>query len=164
MARRRSLLRSRPAREAGFTLIETLSVLVIIGLMSAVVVLAIPAPRSALETQSENLARQLNALTQDGIIAGQTVGLGLSPEGYSLYQYDREDWVLVHESAWEERYRLGLRRDGTSLDVPENAVPLFTFSPIGISSNFSLSLSDGDEDFLIQAAGDGRVLWRKDAS
>ena len=48
--------------------------------------------------------------------------------------------------------------------MPEEAVPLFTFSPIGLSPNFSLSLSDGNEDFLIETNGDGRVLWREVAS
>ena len=51
-------------KEAGFTLVEVLSVLVVIGLMSSVVILSIPQPKSGLERQAERLSVELNALAQ----------------------------------------------------------------------------------------------------
>ena len=154
---------ARLHKDAGFTLIEILSVLVIIGLMSSVVVLAIPTPKSALETQAPKLAKQLNALAQEGIISGQVTAAGFSGEGYTLYGYEREEWIVLHEQDWDEPYRLTLKRNDTQLAVPEELVPLITFSPNGLSTIFELSLSDGERGFTLEDSGNGRVLIVKDA-
>jgi len=147
----------RAAKEAGFTLVEILSVLVVIGLMSSVVILSMPTPKSALDKQAERLTSQLNALAQDGLISGSVNAAGFSEDGYSLYTFENSEWTERVKGEWEDSYRLTLTRASAKLDMPKTAEPIIMFQPTGLSTPFELTLSGRDITYALKTEGDGRV-------
>jgi len=100
----------RITKDSGFTLVEILCVLVVIGLMSSVVILSMPTPKSNLEKQAILLSGQLNALAQDGLISGTVNAAGFSKEGYALYSFENSEWTQRASGEWDDNYRLSFTR------------------------------------------------------
>ena len=86
-----SVTGSRTA-ELGFTLVELMVVLVILGLMSAVVVLAIPDQRSQVRGEAERFAARALAVRDDAIVQGRTMSLRIGPQGYSVERRAQGQW------------------------------------------------------------------------
>jgi len=81
------------AKEAGFTLVEILCVLFLIGVTLSVVILSVPQSKSVLDEQAERLTVELNALAQDGLISGAVTAAGFSEDGYALYAFENSEWT-----------------------------------------------------------------------
>lgn len=148
-------------KEAGFTLIEILSVLVIIGLLSGLVVFNLPTPKTDTQTQAETLTRQLNALAQDGLISGEVRGFGVSESGYALYRYDGETFKSVAQGNWAKNLKPALKRNDSKVKLPKEISPQILFEPTQINTPFILDLSGPQARFELQSKGDGRVLLVK---
>ena len=67
-------------KESGFTLVELLVVLVIIGLAAAAVVLAIPDPEGSLQTEAERFAARAKAARDLAIVESRPALLRIDPE------------------------------------------------------------------------------------
>lgn len=89
--------------QAGFTLVELLVALVIIGAMSAMVVLAMPDPRGSVGDDAEALAARLVAARDLAIIGGRDVGVRFDGRGYGFAQRRREGWQSLAEKALQPR-------------------------------------------------------------
>lgn len=159
-------MRARPqpesCNEAGFTLVEILAVLIIIGVMSSVVILSIPTPKAALDKQAELMVGTLNKMAQESIINGRVSAAGFDRSGYVLYQYADDAWQEMASDEWDASYRLKYKREGAALDIPKKAEPSILFQPTGLSTPFELAMSDKDSVFTLVGAGDGRIILRKD--
>lgn len=150
-------MRRRASHEAGFTLVEILTVLVVIGLMSSVVILSIQPPKSALDKQAAQLTSQLNAMAQDGLISGRVSAAGFTRDGYTLYTFENGDWTERVTGDWNDKYRVRLERASAKIDLPKKTSPSIIFQPTGLSTPFELTLSDRDMQYALKTAGDGRV-------
>jgi len=144
-------------KEAGFTLIEILCVLVLIGVTTSLVVLTVQPPKSALETQAAQLTNQLNALAQDGLISGSVNAAGFSEDGYTLYTFENSEWTERVSGEWQDSYRLTFTRASARLDLPKTTDPTIMFQPTGLSTPFELTLSDRDIHYALKTSGDGRI-------
>jgi len=144
-------------KEAGFTLIEILCVLVLIGVTTSLVVLTVQPPKSALETQAAQLTNQLNALAQDGLISGSVNAAGFSEDGYTLYTFENSEWMERVSGEWQDSYRLTFTRASARLDLPKTTDPTIMFQPTGLSTPFELTLSDRDTRYALKTSGDGRI-------
>ena len=147
----------RITKEAGFTLVEILSVLVVIGLMSSVVILSMPQPKSELDKQAQRLSVELNALAQDGLISGSVTAAGFSKDGYALYTFENSEWTERVSAEWQDSYRMTLTRASAKLELPKKADPIILFQPTGLSTPFEFTLSDRETKYALKTAGDGRV-------
>ena len=147
----------RITKDSGFTLVEILCVLVVIGLMSSVVILSMPTPKSNLEKQAILLSGQLNALAQDGLISGTVNAAGFSKEGYALYSFENSKWTQRASGEWDDNYRLSFTRASATIEMPKTTDPIIMFQPTGLSTPFELTLSDRDAKYVLKTDGDGRV-------
>jgi len=147
----------RITKEAGFTLVEVLCVLGLISVMSAVVVLSIPQPKSALDEQAARLTGELNALVQDGLISGFVTAAGFSRDGYALYSFENSEWTQRAGGDWDNNYRLTLERTSVKLEMPKTTEPIIMFQPTGLSTPFEFTLSNRETKYALKTSGDGKI-------
>ena len=73
-------------RRAGFTLVELMVVVTIIGLMSGLVVLNLPETRPSLSAEAETFGARLLRAREEAVLTGRTVEVVITPEGYTFVQ------------------------------------------------------------------------------
>ena len=93
----RAIRRGRP-QAAGFTLIEVLVVVVLIGVLSAVALLSVGAVgrKDPLEDEARRLHALLLFAGEEALMQGRDLGLRLEPAGYRFLSYDPEAFL------WED--------------------------------------------------------------
>jgi len=145
--------------DEGFTLVELMTVLVIIGLVSSAVILSFPARISALDQQAHKLAGDLNVTAQEAVLTGRSTAAGFSDNGYSLYRYQNGDWLDVLNENWPVGVDIFLSKDTGEIDLPQTIVPIIIFEPTGLAPAFNLRMSDGlDAIYTVKSTGDGQII------
>ncbi len=81
----------------GFTLVELMIVITLIGLASAVVVLSLPDPRGRLRDDAERFAARVRAAHDMAIIEGRSVSIWVSDGGYGFDKREAGAWAPVSE-------------------------------------------------------------------
>ena len=148
---------TRPAKDAGFTLVELLTVLVIIGLMASAVVMAIPRAKPAINTHTENALLGLNRAAQKSLVSGRPQAWGLSKDGYAIYDFVDGEWLKTASADWPDSLRIEFIRQNAEIKLGDEILPLVVFEPTGLSTPFELRLEDGSRQEILRSAGDGRV-------
>ena len=134
-----------------------MTVLVIIALMSSAVVLTLPGNKTTTLTFAEAMTRELNAVSQNGMISGHPTAVGLSEDGYALLAFENGNWVEHRGSEWPEGVIVQFDRSEQRIELGEDIIPLVVFNPTGSSTVFRLGLRDFTDDINIESDGDGRV-------
>lgn len=167
-------------REAGFTLIEVLSVLAIMSLLIGMVVLNMPRPAPALKSQMNQLNVQAHSFFTDGVIAGDVRAVGFGKSGYAFYRYAEDPnaflgreqsdedsdeeaetdygWLEVHQAEWHKDVRAVLSIEDEKIKLPDEPAPIFMFEPTGMSDRFTMKIDDGTLEYWLISKGDGRLL------
>jgi len=156
MLRRR--LRVRRSNESGFSLLEILVVLVIIGLMSAAVVLSMRPPENAERTFREDFVLRLNQTVKESIYTGRVNALSVSERGLHLMMYADREWQVTREFPFEDIASMQLHIDNERVELPDEVAPLILFEPTGEVTNFQLIVRGFDEDISLFNSPDGSIL------
>jgi general secretion pathway protein H len=85
------------ANDRGFTLIELMIVITIIGLASAVVVWALPDPRGRLLDEATRFAARTRAAQQSAIVGARPVSVWVTGGGYGFDERTRGAWAPIAE-------------------------------------------------------------------
>ncbi len=152
---RAEAVRSRPVRRAaeqGFTLVELLIVMTIIGLMSAAVVLAIPDGRGSLVADAERFAARAHAAQEQAILDGRPIAIRLTGAGYGFDRRERGEWKPIvqapfGDSAWSE---------GTQASIADGRERV-VFDTTGAAEPLNLVLLRDNERVRIEIAGNGKA-------
>jgi general secretion pathway protein H len=70
--------------DAGFTLIEMMAVLAIVGLAAGAVLLTAPDSRRSLIQEAERFAASLVRAKEEAVLTNRTIDVRITPEGYSF--------------------------------------------------------------------------------
>lgn len=85
------------SRERGFSLIELLVVIVIIGLLSTVVVVTMADPRGRITADADKFAGRVRAARDSAIVSGRPMALWVSQTGYGFERREQGEWRALSE-------------------------------------------------------------------
>jgi general secretion pathway protein H len=140
---------SRRSVEDGFTLVELMVVLVIIGLASAAVVLAIPDPRGAVTEEAERFAARALAVRDDAILQGRAMSIRIDGQGNAVERRIRGHW----EPAGDRAFRPVTWVEGTGVVAASGRV---TFDSTGtVTDPVTIALSRSGMTARVEIPGDG---------
>lgn len=141
------------ARQRGFTLVELLIVLTIIGLMSAAVVIAIPDQRGSLVSEAERFAARANAAQERAVMDARPMAIRVTDAGYGFDRRDKGQWQALNakpfiDYSWSE---------GTRAAVGQQGVARIVFDTTGTAEPLRLLLVREEEQVLVEIGHDGRI-------
>jgi general secretion pathway protein H len=139
-------------RRRGFTLIELMVVLVIIGLAAAAVVLAMPEPGGSLAGEAERFAARAKAARDTAILESRAVAVQIGRGGYEVARRRADAWRTEARYDWAER---------TTPDLPGGGPASIRFDSTGFAEPARIVLRRGQDQAVIDIAGDGTVNVRR---
>lgn len=84
-----------PPRQSGFTLVELMVVIVLMGLMASAVVLSVSTIGGGPQAEAERFAGRLVAARNEAILTGQPMAVWIAPSGYGFERRGENGWQAV---------------------------------------------------------------------
>lgn len=158
----------KPAhKEAGFTLVEILCVLAVLGLTAGLVVLNLPRAEDPFKTEVQTFATQLNIAMRDSAIDGRVRGVEVNEGGYALLEYSG-DWAQITSTEWQDVFKVQLSIEDQRIDFKDRAkvlagqtdtiaAPLIYLDPTGGVTAFELEMEGRETSYRLTTNLRGRV-------
>lgn len=83
------------AREAGFTLVEVMTTLAVIGLVAGAVMLAAPGPETRLRSDVERFAARLKLASDQSVLTNRDIAIVSTADGYHFEKLDEDGWRRI---------------------------------------------------------------------
>lgn len=139
--------------EAGFTLVELMIVLVILGLMASVVMLSFPGGGDDLERDAQQFAARTAALRDNAILQSRPMAVQVTPSGYSFLERRKGGWTVMEDKPFRSANWSG----GVAAAVGESGPMLISFESTGLPSDqaeLRLSYEGLSRSIVITPMGD----------
>ncbi len=142
------MMRAARKQERGFTLVELMVVIVIIGLAAGAVLLAIPDSGGSLRSEAERFAARAKAARDGAILEARPAALRIGPGGYAVSRRVAGQWRGEATYAWVE---------GTEAELSGAADGAVRFDATGLAEPAYLTLRRGDRRVAVRIGNDGDV-------
>lgn len=153
------MIRPADTGRAGFSLVEILVVLAIVGLMTGVAYLTMRTGNDSARAVAEQMQLDLMRAETMAVTRGAFIGLRTSPEGYDFLIYQAGEWTPV-----DRRSSLAARRLPDSVVLvsarmsaisPDAAAPVpdYWFDPTGANDAAAFALETGEARWRISIGG-----------
>ncbi|EGG99337.1 General secretion pathway protein H [gamma proteobacterium IMCC2047] len=165
----------------GFTLVEILVVMVIVGLMAGMAVLALGGdPRQQVKQEAQRIRSVLQLAADEALMSGQEYGIKLAEQEYQVVRFDdhQQRWIKAEQEAFaayqlSDEISLSLQSEGSQVDLAalnksveelelekrnpqqDQLKPSLLLLSSGETTPFSLQLTSADNEHHIQLVGDG---------
>ena len=138
----------------GFTLVELMIVLFIIGLVSAIVVMSMPDPRGRLVDEAERFAGHVIAARDNAVLQSRPMALALDASGYRFEERSEGAWLPQSDGP----FAFTKWRDGTVAEQMSGTDKRLIFDPVGLaSSDMQVVLKRDSDDVVIRIDRNGTV-------
>lgn len=153
----------------GFTLIEVLVVLVVIGIVIAMVgVNLAPDPRQSLDTEARRLALLLEQARDEAMSSGSSIAFSAEGQRYTFWQRQAEPgpdgirpWkeAIASELFHPRRLSGAISVDDLRINrqAADKEAQKIVFAPSGMMLPFSLTLGLGEHRIVIEGSTVGRI-------
>lgn len=168
MVNRRPLAALRNAPQRGFTLLEILVVVVIIGVLAGAVVLSVDSGSARqLERESNRFSALLQQACEQAELGGRDIGVLMLDDGYGFANQVDGYWKpqpsdgVLRERKWISGLHSEMTRDGRRIAFNDAENPQLVPQMICYSSGeltpFVLSLKLAEDEVRIEGKGDGTL-------
>ena len=152
-------------KDAGFTLVEILCVLALLGLTAGLVVLNLPKPAPPFRTEVQSVTTLLNLAARQSVIDGKSRGIDMTTGHLDILAYDG-DWISDRQQDFTDIYGVELIVEGAEIDLgarekkreKSDLPPLIYFDATGNVTPFILFLEGRDESFILSPDARGRIV------
>lgn len=144
-----------PHRERGFTLVELMVVLVVLGLMTSVVVMAVPRGPS-LAAEAETFAARLSRAQEEAVLTNRAIGVRVDGQGYAFRRRNGGVWAPLEDGPFKAtNWSQGMV---AALDSREPAGQV-SFDGAGLAEPIGVTLSRDNRrvSVSVDAAGNVRI-------
>ncbi|MCM8558200.1 GspH/FimT family protein [Sphingomicrobium sediminis] len=144
----------KPTRN-GFTLVELMVVLVLIGLAASAVVLTLR-PSDVARDEAVMLAGRIAAVRDEAVLRGRPTGIWVTTSGFGFEQYRNREWEVLEARRFDGRQAF---RGGVTASTGEAGRVGIRFDNLGMPSAPSIVQLTGPEGRIatVSVAANGRV-------
>jgi len=143
--------RARRSRRAGFTLVELLMTVAIIGLAAGAVVLSIPDPRPSVADDAERFAARLSRARDEAVLTNRPVAVEASAAGYGFSTFDGAHWSTLVEGPF------GPKTWSAGVFVSPADTVRLVFDPTGVAEPAAIVLSREGRSMRVEIDAAGEV-------
>ncbi|MGV3511491.1 MAG: GspH/FimT family pseudopilin [Novosphingobium sp.] len=135
----------------GFSLVEVMVVLLVMGLLATAAVLTMPGDERQLRSEAERFAARTLAARDEAIVGARPVSLVVSERGYYFEKRVEGQWQALPGRGFD----LTGWNDGTKADAARQRI---VFDSLGLaSSDAQVRLTRSDATLAISVRRDGKV-------
>ncbi|MEO0817231.1 MAG: GspH/FimT family pseudopilin [Pseudomonadota bacterium] len=146
----------RPNQDHGFSMVELMVVIFVIGLAATFIVLSAPPSKPHLEKDTEAIVSLLNRAADEALVSGVAYGAVISDDGVRIVRADNGVWLPVPGAEARVSRDTALAEFETEAPSPVGTPPLW-FDPAGMAQKGRIELSDRRSTVSILVSDNGGV-------